>query len=179
MKKQSFLKGAATIAVGGFIAKLIGALYRIPLTNIIGGYGMGALSDGLSLLLPPAHRFRDGNPFLHRQNGGGKARAGHILPIPSQKFLCPLSLDRRVGNAVDDGAFAPPFPRAGLPRSKNGYLALAPSVLLVSAISVFRGWFQGENNMFPTALSEVTEQVVKVGFGLLFAYLFRSDVEKR
>lgn len=41
MKKQSFLKGAATIAVGGFIAKLIGALYRIPLTNIIGGYGMG------------------------------------------------------------------------------------------------------------------------------------------
>lgn len=70
----------------------------------------GALSDGLSLLLPPAHRFRDGNPFLHRQNGGGKARAGHILPIPSQKFLCPLSLDRRVGNAVDDGRFRPSFP---------------------------------------------------------------------
>ena len=32
---------------------------------------------------------------------------------------------------------------------KNGYIALAPSVLLVSAISVFRGWFQGENNMLP------------------------------
>lgn len=44
---------------------------------------------------------------------------------------------------------------------KNGYIALAPSVLLVSAISVFRGWFQGENNMLPTALSEVTEQLVK------------------
>ena len=41
MKKQSFLKGAAIIAAGGFIAKLIGALYRIPLTNLIGGYGMG------------------------------------------------------------------------------------------------------------------------------------------
>lgn len=41
IKKQSFLKGAATIAAGGFIAKLIGALYRIPLTNLIGGYGMG------------------------------------------------------------------------------------------------------------------------------------------
>lgn len=41
MKKQSFLKGAAIIAAGGFLAKLIGALYRIPLTNLIGGYGMG------------------------------------------------------------------------------------------------------------------------------------------
>ena len=76
-------------------------------------------------------------------------------------------------------ALSPLLSRAqDCPEVKNGYLALAPSVLLVSAISVFRGWFQGENNMFPTALSEVTEQVVKVGFGLLFAYLFRSDVEK-
>ena len=32
--------------------------------------------------------------------------------------------------------------------------------------------------MFPTAFSEVTEQVVKVGFGLLFAYLYRDNVEK-
>ena len=57
-----------------------------------------------------------------------------------------------------------------------GYFALAPSVFLVSAISVFRGWFQGKNDMLPTALSEVTEQVVKVAFGLLFAYLFRENV---
>ena len=40
MKNQSFLKGAAIIAAGGFLAKLIGALYRIPLTNLIGGYGI-------------------------------------------------------------------------------------------------------------------------------------------
>ena len=39
--KGEFLKGAAWIAGGGFVAKLIGALYRIPLTNLIGGYGIG------------------------------------------------------------------------------------------------------------------------------------------
>ena len=60
----------------------------------------------------------------------------------------------------------------------GGYYALAPSVLLVSAISVFRGWFQGKNDMLPTALSEVTEQVVKVAFGLLFAYLFRENIAR-
>ncbi len=60
----------------------------------------------------------------------------------------------------------------------GGYYALAPSVLFVSAISVFRGWFQGRNKMFPTALSEVIEQLVKVGVGLLFAYLFRANIAK-
>ena len=39
--KRAFLKGALWIAVGGFVAKLIGALYRIPLTNLIGGKGLG------------------------------------------------------------------------------------------------------------------------------------------
>ena len=39
--KRSFLKGAVWIAAGGFIAKIIGALYRIPLTNLIGGHGLG------------------------------------------------------------------------------------------------------------------------------------------
>ena len=39
--KGNFIKGAVWIATGGFLAKLIGALYRIPLTNLIGGYGMG------------------------------------------------------------------------------------------------------------------------------------------
>ena len=57
-----------------------------------------------------------------------------------------------------------------------GYYALAPSVLLVSAISVFRGWFQGGNRMFPTALSEVVEQAVKVALGVWFAYLFRDNI---
>ena len=40
-KKDGVLKGAAWIAAGGFIAKIIGALYRIPLTNLIGSEGIG------------------------------------------------------------------------------------------------------------------------------------------
>ena len=40
-EKENIVKGAAVIALGGFIAKIVGALYRIPLTNLIGGEGIG------------------------------------------------------------------------------------------------------------------------------------------
>src|SRR5450830_487178 len=41
MSKTSFVKGAAILGIAGLLGKLIGALYRIPLTNIIGPEGMG------------------------------------------------------------------------------------------------------------------------------------------
>ena len=41
MKKQSFLKGAVIISAGGIAAKILGAFYRIPLANLLGGQGMG------------------------------------------------------------------------------------------------------------------------------------------
>jgi stage V sporulation protein B len=75
-------------------------------------------------------------------------------------------------------ALAPVLSKAQGERLSGSYLALAPSVFLVSAISVFRGYFQCRNRMTPTALSEILEQVVKVGFGLLFAYLYRGNPEK-
>ena len=164
MKKQSFLKGAATIAVGGFIAKLIGALYRIPLTNIIGGYGMGLYQmvyPFYCLLLTVS---ATGIPSsIAKMVAEKRARGISSQSLLKSSFVLFLSIGA-LGTLLMM-ALSPLLSRAqDCPEVKNGYLALAPSVLLVSAISVFRGWFQGENNMFPTALSEVTEQVVKVGF---------------
>ena len=41
MKKKSFFIGATILAVGGFLAKILGAFYKIPLTHILGANGMG------------------------------------------------------------------------------------------------------------------------------------------
>ncbi|MGN1040637.1 MAG: oligosaccharide flippase family protein, partial [Candidatus Fimimonas sp.] len=48
-KSESFLSGALVLSLGGLLAKILGALYRIPLTNIIGSYGMGLYQ----LVFPP------------------------------------------------------------------------------------------------------------------------------
>ncbi len=178
LKKGGFLKGAAWIAAGGFIAKLIGALYRIPLTNLIGGHGLGLYQMVYPvyclLLTVSATGIPSSISKLTAERLGEGKSDRPILKTALRLFL----LIGAAGAVLM--AVCAPF-LAAAQNSKEvlgGYFTLAPSVFLVSAISVLRGWFQGRNNMFPTALSEVVEQAVKVGFGLLFAYLYRGNVEK-
>ncbi len=176
--KSGFLKGAVLIAGGGFIAKIIGALYRIPLTNILGGYGMGLYQIVYPvyciLLTVSATGIPSSIAKLTAERIGKKQTVKPLFKTAMKLFVV-VGL---VGTALMI-ALAPFLAR--MQNSKEvtaGYFALAPSVFLVSAISVYRGYFQGKNNMFPTALSEVVEQVVKVAIGLLLARLFRSDVAK-
>ncbi len=176
--KKELIKGAAWIAIGGFIAKLIGALYRIPLTNIIGGRGLGLYQmvyPAYCLLLTVSATGIPSSIAKLTAERMGKGESPKPLFSTAMKLFLVIGL---VGSLLM--AVAAPFlARAqGSEEVLFGYYALAPSVLLVSAISVLRGYFQGRSRMFPTALSEVTEQIVKVGFGLLFAYRYRDNIPK-
>ncbi len=177
-KKQSFLGGAATIALGGFIAKLIGAIYRIPLTNLIGGHGLG-----LYQLVYPVYCLlltvsATGIPASIAKLTAERLGKGESAK-PLLKTALKLFLLIGIFATLLMVALAPMLSAAqGEKGLFWGYLALAPSVFLVSVLSVFRGWFQGRNRMSPTALSEIIEQAVKVGFGLLFAYIFRANTLK-
>lgn len=174
--KGGFLKGAAWIAAGGFIAKIIGALYRIPLTNLIGGHGLGLYQmvyPVYCLLLTVSATGIPASIAKLTAERLGKGQGDKPLFTTAMKLFLSIGFCGAVVMAI----IAPFLAHAqGTTEVLGGYYALAPSVLLVSAISVFRGWFQGKNDMLPTALSEVCEQVVKVAFGLLFAYLFRENV---
>lgn len=180
-KKQSkigFLKSAAWIALGGFVAKLIGALYRIPLTNLIGGRGLG-----LYQLVYPVYCLlltisATGIPSSIAKLTAEKLGKGES---DRQLFKTAMGLFLLIGGVgtLIMALTAPLLAKAqGSGEVLYGYYALAPSVFLVSAISVFRGWFQGRNKMFPTATSEIIEQLVKVGLGLLFAYLYKENIAK-
>ncbi len=176
--EKTFLKGAAWIAAGGFVAKVIGALYRIPLTNLIGGKGLG-----LYQLVYPVYCLlltvsATGIPSSISKLTAERVAQGEDGKAVLKTAMKLFALVGLVGSGIM--ALVAPFlsKAQGSEGVLGGYYALAPSVLLVSAISVFRGWFQGRNKMFPTAASEVTEQLVKVGFGLFFAYLFRDDAQK-
>ncbi len=176
--KSAFIKGAITIAFGGFVAKIIGAVYRIPLTNLIGGRGIGLYQLVYPvyclLLTVSATGIPSSIAKLTAEKVGKKQSTLPVFRTAMKLFL----LIGLVGSALM-ALIAPVLSKAqGSESVTGGYYALAPSVFLVSAISVFRGWFQGKNKMFPTALSEIVEQLVKVGFGLFFAYTYRNAIEK-
>ena len=174
--KQSIIGGAVIIALGGFIAKVIGALYRIPLTNLIGGKGIGLyqlIYPTYCLLLTVSATGIPASISKLTAEKISKGQSPKTVLKKAMKLFCLIGLAGSVLMAIS----APFLSKLqGSQEVVFGYYALAPSVFFVSAISVFRGYFQGKNKMFPTALSEVVEQVVKVGAGLFFAYKFRSNL---
>ena len=176
--KGAFLKGAVWIAAGGFTAKVIGALYRIPLTNLIGGKGLGLYQlvyPVYCLLLTVSATGIPSSIAKLTAERIAQGKDGRAVFKTAMKLFVLIGLVGTLFMAI----VAPFLAKAqGSEEVLWGYYTLAPSVLLVSAISVYRGWFQGCNRMFPTALSEVVEQVVKVGFGIGFAYLFRDNIPK-
>ncbi len=175
-RKNSLLKGAAWIAAGGFVAKVIGALYRIPLTNLIGGKGLGLYQMVYPVYCLLLTVSATGIPSSIAKLTAEKLREGGDTSPLFRSAMWLFVLIGVVGSALM-AILAPYLAKAqGSEEVLGGYYALAPSVLLVSAISVVRGWFQGKNDMMPTAISEITEQVVKVAFGILFAYLFQDRI---
>ena len=174
--KDGLLQGAAWIAAGGFIAKIIGALYRIPLTNLIGGKGLGLYQMVYPVYCLLLTVSATGIPSSIAKLTAEQIRKGKStrpLFVSAMKLFLLIGV---AGTAIM-AIVAPYLSRAqGSGEVLGGYYALAPSVFLVSAISVFRGWFQGQNDMMPTALSEIAEQVIKVAFGILFAYLFKDKI---
>ncbi len=169
MKKNGFLKSAAVLSLGGILAKGIGALYRIPLTGLLGGYGMGLYQMAYPLFCLLLTLSSAGIPSaLARLVARERARGGS----GRETLQAALRLFAILGllGSVLMCLFAPHMSRLQGERELIGcYFALAPSVFLVALIAVFRGWFQGKNDMRPTALSEIAEQLVKALFGLFFA----------
>lgn len=180
MKKQSFLKGALIISLGGALAKILGAFYRIPLANILGGTGLGIYQMTYPLYCLLLTLSATGIPsglaraVSRAEASGDLARSEGLL----QRSLLLFTAIGLAGSAAMF-SLAPAMSAAqGEPAAAAAYRALAPGVALVSALSCFRGWFQGRSNFVPTALSEVLEQAVKIGFGLYFAHLFAQDVSR-
>lgn len=170
-KANPLLKNAVLISVGGLIVKLLGAFYRIPLNNILKADGLGIYQTAFPLYLilmtfsGAAATCAITKIVASGENGEAVVRIAFALILPLG-FLGWLIMTAFSGilSAMQ-----------GNPQAKSSYIALAPSLVFVSAISVLRGYFQGKNDMKPTVFSQVTEQTIKIGSGLLLCRFFSSS----
>lgn len=174
--KGHMLSGAAVLAIGSVFAKVLGALYRVPLTNILGAEGMGMYQlvfpvFALFMVLATA-----GIPTALSRMVAEKRAEG----VPTKKYLVSaIIVLATLGSLFAIFTFSLAGKLAewqGNADTRTGFVIIAPTLVLVSLIAGFRGWFQGEMYMLPTAISNIIEQVVKlgVGIGLSVAFLPRG-----
>lgn len=173
LKKDKLLTSAFVLAVAGFLCKGIGALYRMPLTAIIGADGLGIYQTVFPV---------------------------YCLLLTFSSTGVPSGLSKLVANGQDEGllkrsvillgglgavgsllifCFSNELARLqGEANAALSYRLLSPSVFIVSVIACVRGSFQGRMDMVPTAVSQIIEQLVKLAVGLALARLGRNQAEK-
>lgn len=165
--------GVAVLFVAGVLAKFLGAIFRIPLTWVLGAEGLGIyqlIYPVFALLIVLSS---SGMPtaiskmVAVRQHKGDTVNAKKIFRI-SLYSMGVVGIIFGVGLTFFASTIAS---LQGNNLCAIGYVGIAPAVFFVSILSAFRGYFQGCSNMTPTALSQIIEQGAKLIFGLLFAYL--------
>jgi len=171
--KQSFIKGAVIISLGGFVSKMLGAVYRIPLTNILGGEGMGIYQMVYPLYCILLTVSASGIPTgIARLISSGK---GYGAEREAFRLYGAVGL---AGTAFMYLLASPLAAVQGEPAVALCCKLLCPSVFFVSLLSVVRGYFQGRGNMYPTAVTEISEQIIKVVFGVALSYVFRANLTR-
>ncbi len=172
--QKSFVKGAAILGIAGLLVKLIGAVFRIPLTIIIGTDGMASYSVAYPIYAALVVLSTAGLPtaisrMVSERVSVGDYRGAHNV---FQKAFRVLLLIGIVSTVVMLAVAGPVANTAKIPEAKLSLMMLAPALFFVSMLSAYRGYFQGLQHMFPTALTQIVEQLIKLGAGLLLAWLW-------
>lgn len=172
-KKQSLLTGAGVLAVATVAVKLIGALYKIPLTNLITVEGYGYFTGAYAVYNPLYAISMAGLPVavskLVSQNIElGRIKDAELLFKVARKLFLIVGLCGTVILAL----IAVPYSNlVASPQNYISILAVAPCILFCCMMSSFRGYYEGLNNMTPTGVSQVIEALVKLVFGLAATYI--------
>lgn len=179
-KKESaagFVVQGSILAIASIVARIIGMIYRVPVTRIIGDYGNGvyafayevynmmlliscySLPTAISKLV--AARTHDGE----HKNGYKIFKAGLIFVIIVGSLAAIFTFvmaDFISTNLMKDSMIS------------LSLRVLAPTILVVAVMGVIRGYFQGLGTMLPTAISQIIEQIINAIVSVLGAYYLFS-----
>ena len=174
--KKTFVAGAALLGVAGVLVKVLGVFFRIPLTNIISAEGMGYYQTAYPMYILMLTVSSSGLPtaisrmIAERRSVGQYYEAYRVFKI-SFKVMLGLGL----ATAVLVFILAPWITTVqNEPDAVYALRTTVPALLLCPVMSCYRGYFQGQKSMAPTAISQVVEQVFRVGIGLALASLLMA-----
>ena len=172
----TFIKGAAILGLASLFSKMLGLIYRIPYQNITGDLGYYVYTQvyplyGTLLILATA-----GFPIAISKMVSEKLAVGDLYGVKRvfkvsiitlfftgiisflSLYYGAESIARWMGND-----------KLTLPIQSVSY-----ALLIVPPMAAMRGYFQGHQNMIPTAISQIAEQFVRVATIIVLAYWFMS-----
>lgn len=173
MKKQSFLKGATILGLAGILIKILGAAFKLPLFNHIGDVGSSYYNAPYPIYNWLLVVSTAGIPTAIAKMIAEKETAGDthgifrivnaiirpMIIVSVVIFMILFFGAELIANAV------------GIPKSAMAFRAIAPALLFVPVMSIFRGFFQGIQKMQGFAITQIVEQLARVIVGLSLAYL--------
>ena len=170
--KRLFFSGVAVLTVASLLVKFIGVFYKVPLNHLLGSEGMAAFNAAYSIYTWLYTISTAGLPVAvsilisESRARNDTKRVKRIFRVTTVAFLLIGTLGtllmallaRPISLYSSGGAAFYPM------------LAIAPALFFICISSAFRGYFQGFQEMLPTAISQVIEALCKVVIGVILAY---------
>jgi stage V sporulation protein B len=172
--KQSFMKGTLILLAAGIINRILGFIPRITLPRLIGAEGVGLYQMGYPFMIVILTLITGGIPIAvaklvaEAEAENNESRVRRILRL-AMAFTVSLGIAFTIISLL--GARWISNHLLTDSRVYYTFLCMTPIILLVGIGSVFRGYFQGRQNMVPTAVSQVVETLVRIFTVLVFAYV--------
>ena len=176
--RESFLKGALILSLAGVIVKIMGAFFRIPLSNLIGSIGMGYYQVvypiyTLFLTLAVAGFPTALAKLVSEQRAVGDFKGANKTFRISYTVLFITGLI-----SFSIFFFGAEFISTVILKNSGAYaamVAISPALLFVPLMSSYRGYFQGRREMTKIAVSQVIEQFFRVSLGLFLGYMLMKS----
>lgn len=167
-KKQGFVYGALILMLSNIIVKIVGALFKIPLANAIGDTAMGYFSSAYSIYSMCFLISTAGLPVaISRMIAASRARGRgkEVDAIYRVSLLIFLIIGFLGSAALFFGSDAIASAQ-GEPALHLCIKTISPIMFFICLVSSIRGYFQGCQDMIPTAISQVIEVMGNLCLGL-------------
>ena len=170
----SIVKQAGVLAAAGILVKIIGILYRSPLTSLIGDEGNGYYSSAYNiyiiiLMLSSYNIPAAVSKLIAEKLALKEFKNAHRVFLASLAYVMVMGVI---------AAFVL-YMGAELFVGKNASYVLkvfAPTIILFGPLGALRGYFQAHHTMTPTSISQIFEQVFNAAVSIGAAYVFTSSV---
>ncbi len=181
MKKQSFLAGAIILMIANAISKILGAVFKIPLTYILNEEGMAVFNIAFEVYIMFLSFIISGLPFaisklVAESNSRGENGRTYKTVTVSAILLTIIGIAGSILLYI-----AAPFFALAMKEEKAVYAIqmISPSIFFVALGTAYKSYYQGVSNMIPPAISQVVESAAKLLVGYYLAVQFaKFGVEK-